>query len=78
MAQAFDTPAAADRIEASGLCRETARAIAEAIKSGQGDPVTKAELKAELAAVETRLTLRTATMLGICTAVVAGLPTFLP
>ena len=78
MAQAFDTLAAADSIEASGLSRETARAIAEAIKSGQGDLVTKADLKAELAAIETRLTLRTATMLGIYTAVVAGLPKFLP
>lgn len=78
MAQTFDTLAAAASIEASGLSRETARTIAEAIKSGQGDLVTKADLKAELAAIGTRLTLRTATMLGICTAVVAGLPTFLP
>lgn len=62
MAQAFDTPAAADRIEASG----------------PGGLVTKADLKAELAAIETRLTLRTAIMLGICTFVVAGLPKLLP
>ncbi len=62
MAQAFDTLAAADSIEASG----------------PGDLVTNADLKAELAAIETRLTLRTATMVGMYTAVVAGLPTFLP
>lgn len=62
MVQAFDTPAAADRIEPSGL----------------SNLVTKADLKAELAAIETRLTLRTATMLGIYTAVVAGLLKFLP
>ncbi len=48
----FDTLAVAEDLEAHGFGREQAKALANAIRSGQGDLVTKADL----AALESRLT----------------------
>ena len=55
MAQAFDTLAAARDLEAAGIDRQKAEAIAGAIRNGQGDLVTNADLEAALAKQERRL-----------------------
>ena len=52
MAQAFDTLAAARDLEAAGIDRQQAEAIAGAIRNGQGDLVTKADLAATKADLE--------------------------
>ena len=57
-ASTFDTLGAARELEASGIERQQAEAIAGAIRNGQGDLVTKADLaivKADLGAVEADL-----------------------
>ena len=51
MAQTFDTLAAAKRLHDAGMGREQAEAVAAAIREGQGELVTKADL----AALEARL-----------------------
>ena len=58
MALAMDTLQIADDLEASGIERGQAKAIAHAVRQGQGDSVTKADLDAGLAALEARLTWR--------------------
>ena len=55
MAQAFDTLAAARDLEAAGIDRQKAEAIAGAIRNGQGDLITNADLEAALAKQERRL-----------------------
>ena len=55
MAQAFDTLAAARDLEGAGMARDHAEAIATAIRNGQGDLVTKADLEASLESQERRL-----------------------
>ena len=64
-AAAFDTLAAARDMENAGLPREAAEAVAGAIRAGQGELATKADLdtlqsatRADLAAVEARMTWR--------------------
>ena len=64
-AAAFDTLAAAREIEKAGLDRTAAEAIAGAIRSGQGDLATRADLEAlaqttktDLAALESRMDTR--------------------
>lgn len=52
---AFDTLAAARNLEGAGIARDHAEAIAEAIRSGQGDLVTKDHLDAAMAKAERRL-----------------------
>ena len=52
---AFDTLGAARALEAAGIERRQAEAIAGAIRNEQGDPVTKDHLDAWLAEHETRL-----------------------
>ena len=57
-ASTFDTLGATRDLEASGIERRQAEAIAGAIRNGQGDLVTKADLaivKAALAAVKAGL-----------------------
>ncbi len=62
MAASFDTLAAARRMEQAGLQREAAEAVASAIRAGQGDLATRADLNglreatgADLAALEARM-----------------------
>lgn len=55
MAQAFDTLATARDLEASGMKRETAEAVAEAIRAAQGDVATKADLAALEARIQAML-----------------------
>lgn len=58
MAVAFDTLRAARDMEAAGLDRKAAEAVAGAIRDGQGDLATRADLNAlrtELESVEARL-----------------------
>ena len=52
---AFDTLAAARNLEGAGIARDHAEAIAEAIRPGQGDLVTKDHLDAAMAKAERRL-----------------------
>ena len=51
----FDTLSAARELEAAGIERRQAEAIAGAIHNGQGDLVTKDHLDAKLAELEARL-----------------------
>ena len=51
----FDTLSAARELEATGIERSQAEAIAKAIRDGQGDLVTKDYLDAKLADLENRL-----------------------
>ena len=55
MAQAFDTAAAVRQMEDAGMKRDQAEAIASAIRNSQGDLVTKADLRAEIAGLERRM-----------------------
>ncbi len=55
MAQAFDTAAAVRDLEAAGMERAQAEVIASAIRGSQGDLVTRADLRAEMANLERRL-----------------------
>ena len=43
MMAAFDTLSAARDMEAAGMDRKTAEAVASAIRDGQGEPVSKAD-----------------------------------
>ena len=45
MMATFDTLAAARDMEAAGMDRKTAEAVATAIRNGQGDLATKADLE---------------------------------
>ena len=51
----FDTLGAARELEAAGIERRQAEAIAGAIRNGEGDLVTKDHLDAKLAGLENRL-----------------------
>ena len=51
----FDTLGAARELEAAGIERRQAEAIAGAIRNGEGDLVTKDHLDARLAELESRL-----------------------
>ncbi|MCY4286669.1 MAG: hypothetical protein OXC65_15175 [Thiotrichales bacterium] len=51
----FDTLAAARALEAAKFSREQAEAIAQAIRNGQGNLATKADLDTAIAGLETRL-----------------------
>ena len=51
----FDTLGAARELEAAGIERRQAEAIAGAIRNGEGDLVTKDHLDARLAGLESRL-----------------------
>ena len=53
MAEAIDTLKIADDLEASGLERQQAKAIAQAVHHGRGDLVTKSDLDAGLANLST-------------------------
>ena len=56
MAEAIDTLKIADDLEASGLERQQAKAIAQAVRHSHGDLATKSDLDAGLAGLETRMT----------------------
>ena len=59
MSVAFDTLAAARDMENAGLERPAAEAVAEAIRAGQGELATKADLaivRSDLAAVRSDIT----------------------
>ena len=55
MATTFDTLAAARDMETAGLKREAAEAVATAIRAGQGDLVTRTDLKAEVSRLDGHL-----------------------
>ena len=55
MSVAFDTLAAARDLENAGLERPVAEAVASAIRAGQGELVTKADLRAEISRLDGRL-----------------------
>ncbi|MDE0407256.1 MAG: hypothetical protein OXN81_05275 [Alphaproteobacteria bacterium] len=60
MAAKFDTLAAAEAIENAGADRKLAKVIATQLRisSDAGEPVTRSELEAALAALEARMTWR--------------------
>lgn len=55
MAEAIDTLQIAEDLEASGLDREQAKAIAHAVRQGRGELVTKSDLEAGLAGLKADL-----------------------
>lgn len=55
MANTFDTLTAAKDLQAAGIDRDQAEAIAKAIREAQGDLVTKPDLRSELNAAITSL-----------------------
>ncbi|MCZ0945653.1 MAG: DUF1640 domain-containing protein [Gammaproteobacteria bacterium] len=55
MAEAIDTLQIAEDLEASGLDREQAKAIAHAVRQGRGELVTKPDLEAGLAGLKADL-----------------------
>ncbi len=68
MAQAYDTLQAARALEASGFERAQAEALAAAIRHGQGELATKADLaavKVELAALKWIVSIQSA--IGLAT-----------
>jgi hypothetical protein len=54
-AAAFDTLKAARDLEAAGLEQRQAEAIAAAIRAGQGELATRADLATAIAGLETRM-----------------------
>ncbi|MXZ21518.1 MAG: DUF1640 domain-containing protein [Caldilineaceae bacterium SB0665_bin_25] len=68
MTSAFDTLTAARELEASGMERKQAEAVAAAIRAGQGDLATKddiAGLRRELATLRWMMTITIALVLAI-------------
>ena len=55
MVEAIDTLQIAEDLEASGLGREQAKAIAHAVRQGRGELVTKSDLEAGLAGLKADL-----------------------
>lgn len=55
MARSFDTLTAARRLQEAGMQPGQAEAIVEAIREGQGDLVTKADLLETVAGLERRI-----------------------
>ena len=55
MTTAFDTLSAAQHMEDAGMDRKHAEAVASAIRSGQGELATKADLQAETSRLDTRI-----------------------
>lgn len=83
MTRAFDTLAAARDMEAAGMDRAAAEAVAGAIRAGQGDLATRADLaplatKTELAALEARMTWRIAGLVIAANAVLLAAVKLLP
>ena len=76
MAAAFDTLKAARDLEAAGIEPKQAEAIVGAVRAAQGDLVTTPVLKAELSALETRLTLRVLAIVGAAVAILAAIERF--
>ena len=78
MAQTFDTLTTARDLEAAGLKREAAEAVAGAIRAAQGEHATKAdlsELEARLQAVLWRaLLLQAFAIIGAVVALVKFIP----
>ena len=54
-AAAFDTLTAARDLETAGMGRPQAEAVAAAIRAGQGDLATRADLRAEIAGIDARI-----------------------
>ena len=82
-ATAFDTLAAARDLETAGMDRAQAEAVASAIRAGQGDLATRADLatvttKADLAALEARMTWRIAGLVIAANTVLVAAMRFLP
>lgn len=75
---ALNTLAVARRLEEAGMDRRQAEAVAEAAseaaEANRADLATKADLKSEIAALETRLTWRMVGIAGVIVAAVKLLP----
>lgn len=74
----FDTLAAARELTAAGMDRGQAEAVASAIRAGQGELVTRDTLRAELAALEARLTWRIFLVAGAQAGLIVALIKLLP
>ena len=72
-ASTFDTLTAARTLEAAGVERSQAEAIAKTIREGQGDLVTRDHLDAKLADLENRL-VKWAVALAAAVVIVLGVP----
>ena len=76
----FDTLAATHRLEAAGMDRKQAEAVAETARGAAlaGQPVTRAELEAALAALKADVTVRMYTAVGIGAGLIVALLKLLP
>ena len=72
-ATTFDTLAAARDLEAAGVERSQAEAIAKAIRNGQGDLSTKADIAGLEARIDNRLADLKADMLKVAIGVAIGI-----
>ena len=72
-ASTFGTLTAARTLEAAGVERSQAEAIAKAIREGQGDLVTKDHLDAKLADLENRLVKWAVALAGAVVIIPGGL-----
>ena len=70
MARSFDTLAAARRLQEAGMQPGQAEAIVEAIREGQGDFVTKADLLETIAGLERRIFVYGLALAGLVVAAV--------
>ena len=76
----FDTHAAIERLKHGGLQQTQAEAVVDVFRSAAGEAVTKADLaplatKADLSALEARLTWRIVLALGAFTALLGAFAT---
>lgn len=80
MTTAFDTLEATHRLEAAGMERMQAEAIAETAREAAiaGQPVTRTELEAALAALKADITIRMYAAVGVGVAVMVALLKFVP
>ena len=74
MAETIDTLQIAEDLEASGLNRGQAKAIAHAVRQGRGDLATKADLAELKADLKADLTMRVVAIAGLTVAAVKLLP----
>ncbi len=77
MAKSFDTLAAARRLQDAGMQASQAEAIVEAIREGQGDLVTKADLVETVAGLERRVFVYGLALAGLVVGAVGLLVRFL-
>ena len=73
-ATTFDTLAAARELEAAGMARGQAEAVAAVVRAGHGDLATKADLRAEISAAIIKMMLSQVAIAGALLAAIKLIP----